>query len=113
MSNEYVPDEYSARAAEWQRVYTDPKVRAGVPSAPETPHVTPLVRQPTCPEHCRNHHVEAQMTCVTCGGVAYDLVAHEWPWTNGHYWYSFTPRNGAPPHEKGMPMCCGQALRRI
>lgn len=104
---------FGTNVDEWRRIYADPKVRAGVPSAPDPPHQTPLVREPTCPAHCSHHHVEGQMVCRHCGGIAYNVVAHEWPWTEGHYWYSLEPRNGAPPHRKGTPECCGQPMRRV
>ena len=81
--------------------------------APPSPRLSvPVVRIPICTEHCSGrHHVEALIYCPGCQVPAYKLWAHEWLHSEGHYFYSREPMNGAPPDLTACPDC-GEALRR-
>ena len=81
-------------------------------------HETPTVRRPTCPTHCSGRHMtDGVLVCPDCRVPAYNVVGHEWLYTEGHYWWSLEARNGSPPVPQGTygtPKCadCGQSLRR-
>ena len=82
-------------------------------SLPAVPRMeTPLVRAPTCPDHCARHHVEGEIRCPRCQGQGYRIVNHEWPWSEGHYWISYDPIDGAPPTTQPYCRDCGRAMER-
>lgn len=90
---------------EWNRVYTTLPPGGGMRGY--TPHSTPYVPHPTCPEHCSGkHRVEGVLRCDKCKSEAYRVISHEWPWTEGHHWTEFRPANGAPRYDAFGPMIC-------
>ena len=92
----------------WQRIYAD-----GLPGLPPVSRFeTPLVRNPECPQHCARHHVEDVIGCPKGHGGAFHAMAHEWPWSEGHYWYSYDPVNGATRLTRAICIDCGAAMTR-
>ena len=80
-------------------------------------HDTPLVRRPTCAEHCSGSHArESDLYCAHCARTVYEVWTHEWAWTSGHYFYEFRPVGDAPvvPPGTSVPPCaeCGRGLSR-
>ena len=92
----------------WDRIHRE---RRSVPSGSDR-HETPTVPHPECPTHCRRHEPEATLRCPKGHGAPYVLVAHEWLWTEGHYFYTIEPLEGAPAKANGCPLC-GDHLRRV
>lgn len=95
---------------EWEQLYHNLSQGLGglrTDFAPVPPKVTPLVNDPKCEEHCKRHFVERVIECGTCGAKPYQIVCHEWPWSEGHYWHAIEPRNGAPEYRKACPSCGG------
>jgi hypothetical protein len=74
---------------------------------------TPRVNKPTCEEHCSGKHKpEGIIQCNKCQTVGYVVIAHEWNTSDGHYFYSLDPRNGAPlPAMDDCP--CGGRFTRV
>ena len=78
---------------------------------PESPvsgfrHETPRILSPVCPEHCSGrHHREATLLCPQCHGVHYEVWAHEWIWSEAHYFYERKPMHGAPM-DPSVPLIC-------
>ena len=98
---------------EWTHVFgipTEQLTEAGTsrwvtPAPPAPPPGTPV-----CATHCAGaHHYDGEVTCVSCGGVAYRLKAHQWIHMEGHYFYSLEAVNGAPAEMPKHPTCtrCG------
>ena len=82
-----------------------------LPSVPRL--AVPLVRTPTCPDHCSGkHHVEALLACTVCEAPAFRLVAHEWAHADGMYFYSTEPMNGMPAGATVCPRCEAPLTRR-
>ncbi len=78
--------------------------------------VTPLILNPTCPEHCSGRHeIDGVVQCPHCQVPAYKVVLHAWPHTSGQYWNSLAPMNGAPPVTGSTtPTCnCGREMVRV
>lgn len=103
-----MPNPNSTRQ-EWEQLYhqlsqSGGNVRADF--APVAPKVTPLVNDPTCPEHCTRHEIDREIVCA-CGARPYVVMLHQWPWSEGHYWHKVEPQNGAPPYEpaRQCPQC--------
>lgn len=106
-----MPNPNSTRQ-EWEQLYHNlsssaPNLQRDFPSVP--PKITPLVNEPVCDEekaHCRRHFVDREIVCA-CGAKPYVVVAHEWPWSEGHYWHKVESQNGAPPYEpaRQCPQC--------
>ena len=95
---------------QWEEVYhnlasNQPGFQRDFPQMP--PKITPLVNKPQCDDHCTRHEVDRPILCGTCGAHAYNVVAHQWPWSDGHYWHSVEPVNGARPYNKVCPNCEG------
>jgi hypothetical protein len=83
---------------------------------PVTRRETPTVRQPTCPEHCSGRHTaDGVLRCPSCRTPAYQVVGHEWLYTEGHFWWGLEPMNGSPPTSQTSQTCqqCGRALERV
>lgn len=95
----------------WAEIYANLPVFSP-PQAPQLVRMIPPGRA-TCAEHCRGkHEIEAVFTCRRCGGRKYALIAHEYAHREGHYFYTFEPMNGAPPHTGGTPECCRAPMVR-
>src|SRR3990167_5785813 len=99
----------------WSVIHAQPRDLRGVGGAPR--HETPVVLRPTCPQHCSGvHDHEAVFECPRGHGTMYLLVAHEWVYTAGHYFYTREPQHGAPALDPKaeLPPCrtCGSTLRR-
>ena len=81
--------------------------RAAPYSGSGTRHTTPAVIRPSCTKHCTGrHHREAVMRCPQCQTVGYELWAHEWLWTEGHYFYERLAVNGSPPYTHDREAQC-------
>ena len=80
-------------------------------------HTTPRVPNPVCPDHCSGRHVrDAVLQCPHCAGIGYEIVGHEYLWTESHYFWEVRPVNGSSPPRAGQCdfACrdCGETLRR-
>jgi hypothetical protein len=96
--------------AEWESLYHQlasnaPSMQRDFPSVP--PKITPLITNPACPEHCTRHFVDRILTCPACGAAPYHIMSHQWPWSEGHYWHTVEPIDGAPAYHKACPACKG------
>jgi len=94
----------------WEEVYARP-IAGGMPAVSRRD--LPFVRDPVCPQHCSGKHdTEAVLGCVDCRVRLYRVVAHEWYFNEGHYFYSHEPIHEAPV---GLTACptCGGPLRRL
>lgn len=70
-------------------------------------HATPLVKHPTCPEHCSGRHtLDGEIACRHCGVPAYQIWHHEWLYTEGHNFVEVKAVNGAPPYRNEEPVIC-------
>lgn len=94
----------------WDKIYAKP-LQVNLP--PVAPTVTPRVNKPNCLQHCTgNHHPEGVLRCMKCQTIAYKVIAHEWLYQEGHYFYSIESMNGAPV-DKLLEVCtCGGRLVR-
>jgi len=100
---------------DWARIYGETRA-ATLPGSGR--HSTPHVPDPKCPGHCSGKHsVDGVIRCDKCGGIAYQVWSHEWPWTEGHNWTEVRPVNKAPIYERFgpttiCPLCKGFMARR-
>lgn len=101
---------------EWNHIFGKDGVHREPAKLPAvTKLVTPRVHNPVCPDHCGpRHEVDGLVVCTHCQVPKYRVVLHEWFHTEGHYWNSLEPMNGAPPHVgSDTPVCtCGREMER-
>lgn len=94
----------------WQEIYaTRPQY-----SPVSTRHDVPRVSKPVCPEHCSGRHEpEGIVQCPSCQVPAYKVMAHEWLYNEGHWFYELIPMNGSKPSTGETPVCtCGKTMTR-
>lgn len=76
-------------------------------------HATPIVRTPTCPEHCSGRHtLDRVIACPSCRVAAYQVWSHEYLFTEGHNFHELRPVNGATPDGPRVRCTCGREFRR-
>ena len=96
----------------WQDVYGG-RLPDSMPPVPRRD--TPYVDHPECPRDCSGRHgVDAEITCASCGVVAYVDYWHEYRVNRGVNFHALKPVNGAPIFSYADMPCptCGGAFRK-
>lgn len=100
------------RNESWKEIYGQ---RMGWSGSMGSGLVTPRVHRPVCPDHCSGRHErDGAMACPQCQTVAFELWAHEYAWSDGHFFYERKPVNGYTLTSETHPTCrdCGHELKR-
>ena len=92
----------------WSQIYKRPP--SGLPAIGR--YSTPTVPNPDCRVHCLRHEREATPNCPQGHGASYALIAHEWIYTPGHYFYTTESLDGAPLARGRCPLCGDALVRR-
>jgi len=100
-------------AEKWNDIFAAGSPPGVMPAAPKL--ITPRVYKPTHPEHCgKRHEVEAVLWCPQHKIPAYQVVAHAWFHTDGHFFYTLEPMNGSPPvTDTKTPKCPDDGLAMV
>lgn len=76
-------------------------------------HSTPVVRTPTCPDHCSGKHtLDSVIKCPHCQVPAFQVWSHEYVWSEGHNFHEMRPVNGATLDGPRVRCTCGREFLR-
>lgn len=89
-----------------------PNAPQGMGASPAR-HATPVVRTPTCPEHCSGRHtLDSVIACPHCRTAAFQVWSHEYLWSEGHNFHVMVAVNGATLDGPRVFCSCGREFLR-